>query len=151
MSRDLGFEVVDVYVGPERKRYVVHKNLLVRQSDYFKGALAGSFIEAEENSIHLKEEDPAAVALLIGWLYHGAIPGTENLTNPFGPFVTSMFSSPQPTQIPISEMGTIYPFNPSPAPTNNGPPHHLDMFQHICHQSHYTVFSPEELRLADYK
>jgi hypothetical protein len=67
ISRDLGFEIVDIYVGAERKRYVVHKKLLVDQSEYFHKALTGSFMEAEENSIHLKEEDPTAVALLIGW------------------------------------------------------------------------------------
>jgi hypothetical protein len=37
---------------------VVHKKLLAAQSDYFDKALNGRFREAEENSIHLKEEDP---------------------------------------------------------------------------------------------
>ena len=142
----MGIEVVNVYVGPERKRYVVHKNLLIAESDYFKAALLGSFIEAEENSIHLKEEDPAAVALLIGWLYHGVIPGTESFTNPFGPFTPTMFSSTQPIEIPVSEMGSAFQFNPTPTPDI---PNLMNMFQHLCAQSHYTIFSPEELRLAE--
>jgi len=62
----LGTEVVDIYVGPERKHYVVHKKPLTSRSEYFSKALDGHFREAEENSIHLKEDDPAAVALLIG-------------------------------------------------------------------------------------
>ena len=65
MFRDIGTEVVDIYAGPERKHFVVHKNLLTTQSEYFNKALTGNFLEAEEKSIHLKEEDPAAVALLI--------------------------------------------------------------------------------------
>ena len=56
--RDLGTEIVDIFVGPQRKRYVVHKKLLTIQSDYFDKALNGRFKEAEENSIYLKEEDP---------------------------------------------------------------------------------------------
>jgi hypothetical protein len=143
--RDLGVEVVDVFVGPERKRYVVHKNLLTAQSDYFKKALTGSFMEAEENSIHLKEEDPAAVALLIGWLYLGVIPGTAKIVGPFG---TSIFSSSQPIEIPVSEQGTVYQFHPAPERSTDGD---VVTFQHICHQYHYSIFSPEELRLADYK
>lgn len=142
-------EIVDVYVGPERKRYVVHKNLLTAESDYFKGALLGSFMEAEENSIYLKEEDPAAVALLIAWLYHGIIPGTENLTNYFGPFITTRFS-PSKIEIPVSEMGTVFQFNPTPSyEASRESMNHRNISQHLCSQSHYTIFSPEELRLAE--
>jgi hypothetical protein len=67
-DRDLGTEVVYVYVGaaPDRKHYVVHKQLLTSQSDYFDKALNGKFREAEENKIDLEEDDPAAIGLMIG-------------------------------------------------------------------------------------
>jgi hypothetical protein len=68
INRDLGTEVVSVYVGasPDRKHYVVHKQLLTSQSDYFDKALNGKFREAEENKIDLEEDDPAAIGLMIG-------------------------------------------------------------------------------------
>lgn len=142
----MGFEVVDIFVGPERKRYVVHKKLLTEQSDYFHKAFTGSFIEAEENSIHLKEEDPAAVALLVGCLYRGIIPGTGNLTNPSG---KATFSPSQTIQILTSEHGTSCPFLPSPHPVYSGLfgshplAQQMDTIQHICQQPQYTLFSPE--------
>lgn len=111
-------------------------------------------MEAEENSIHLKEEDPAAVALLIGWLYRGVIPGTEKYMSPF---IKSIFSFSETIQIPISEQGTLYPFTPTQIPVQAilfgglGSGSGSDCFHHICSQSQYTIFSPEELRLADYK
>jgi hypothetical protein len=66
INRDLGTDVVSIYVGPDRKHYVVHKQLLTSQSDYFDKALNGNFKEAEENKIHLEEDDPAAIGLMIG-------------------------------------------------------------------------------------
>lgn len=89
-------------------------------------------------------------------LYRGVVPGTENLTTPF---VKTIFSSPQTFQVPISEQGTLYPFVPIPVSGNGGLfgnsahllPNQTETFYHICHQSQYTIFSPEELRLADYR
>ena len=149
--RALGFEVVDLFVGPQRKRFVVHKDLLTAQSDFFSKALTGSFKEAEENSIHLKEEDPAAVALLVAWLYLGILPGSESLAAPF-----AVFPSPQTTQMPVSEKGTFYPFAPTllqdPHSSGlHGPYYQMESLNHICYQPHYGIFSQEELRLADYQ
>jgi hypothetical protein len=70
----MGNENVIIYVGPERKRCLIHKDLLTKQSEYFNSALNGKFKEAEENSIHLEEESPATFDLLVGWLYQGRIP-----------------------------------------------------------------------------
>lgn len=42
----------------------------------------GRFKEAEEGKIYLEEDDPAAVGLLIGWLYRGIIPGVKK-ASPF--------------------------------------------------------------------
>jgi hypothetical protein len=89
----------------------VHKKPLITQSEYFRNAFKGDFKEAHENSIHLKEEDPGAVALLIGFVYRGVIPGTEKKISPFAqPFISS--SREKPT-IPNAEIidGTRYPFS----------------------------------------
>ncbi|TAQ89871.1 hypothetical protein B7494_g1793 [Chlorociboria aeruginascens] len=150
-AENLGTEVVTIFVGPERKHYVVHKKLLTSQSEYFDKALNGRFKEAEENCIHLEEDVPAAVALLIGWLYRGVIPGTEK---PLSPFIRSNYpTSMEP--VPISDTGTrIVPFHATLILDQNRDQifsAHQDAFQHICFQNTYKTFSPEELRLADYK
>jgi BTB/POZ domain len=74
-------ESVIIYVGPERKRYLIHKDLLTKQSEFFDKALNGKFKEAKENSIYLGEESPDAFDLLVGWLYQGHIP---HIGSPFG-------------------------------------------------------------------
>jgi hypothetical protein len=157
----------------------VHKKPLVTQSEYFRNAFKGDFKEAHENSIHLKEEDPAAVALLIGFVYRGVIPGTEKKISPFAqPFISS--SREKPT-IPNAENidGTRYPFSTTTLPEENSTQgmrnqvstksktalfskQHMQkgvsqkltqtlQFQSICFLPQYSMFSHEELRLADYK
>jgi hypothetical protein len=79
----MGSQSVIIYVGPERKRYLIHKELLTKQSEFFNRALNGKFKEAEENSIYLEEESTAAFDLLVGWLYQGRIP---IIGPPFGGF-----------------------------------------------------------------
>lgn len=86
----MGNESVIIYVGPERKRYLIHKDLLTKQSEFFDKALNGKFKEAEENSIYLEEESPAAFDLLVGWLYQGRIPV---IGPPFGGFKTPEFDA----------------------------------------------------------
>lgn len=150
-AEDLGTEVIDIFVGPERKRYVVHKQPLTSKSEYFRTVFNGNFKEAQENSIHLKEEDPAAVALMIGWVYRGVIPGTGKKISAFAqPFV------PQPTKksdVPnaTSINGSQYPF----APYYEAEPHSSsglrNAFHNIGFQPQYRMFSQEELRLADYE
>jgi hypothetical protein len=81
----MGDESVVIYVGPERKRYLIHKDLLTKQSEFFDRALNGKFKEAEENSIYLVEESPVAFDLLVGWLYQDRIPVVGP---PFGGFKT---------------------------------------------------------------
>jgi len=70
----LGTETVNLYVGPEKKKFVVHKHLLTAQSKYFNGAFNRNFKEASEGSIFLEEDDPEVVDLLVVWLYRGSLP-----------------------------------------------------------------------------
>jgi hypothetical protein len=63
--------VIDIYVGPEKKRYVVHNHLLKSRSEYFDKALNGPFNEAKENSIYLEKDGPATVGLLVAFMYRG--------------------------------------------------------------------------------
>jgi hypothetical protein len=51
--------VVVVEIGAERKKYHVHKALLVHHSEYFAKALNGSWKEAGEGVVKLEDVEPA--------------------------------------------------------------------------------------------
>ena len=44
-------KMVKVNVGPERKRRVLHEDLICNRSDFFKKAFQGSFQEAAEKEL----------------------------------------------------------------------------------------------------
>lgn len=96
--------MVSIYVGQEGKQFVVHKALLTSQSEYFQKALDGGFKEAEENKIHLEEEDPAAVELLTAFLYLGIIPR---------PGAGKAPSKPLPALFPTETVANATPYSPS--------------------------------------
>lgn len=53
-------DYVKVYVGPERKLWILNEELLCNRVDYFRAAFrsgGGGFKEGAEKSIHLVEED----------------------------------------------------------------------------------------------
>jgi len=56
--------MVKVFVGPERKLFNLHEDLLCNRSEYFRSAFKGSFKEGSEKEIDLEEEDSEAFALL---------------------------------------------------------------------------------------
>ena len=64
-------ETVTLFVGPKRKGFVVHRDLLCYLVPYFSKTFEGAFHESSVNETYLKEEDPSAVELFIGWLYRG--------------------------------------------------------------------------------
>lgn len=80
----MGNEDVTVYVGPQKKIYLLHKQLLMSGSTYFEKALTGCYKEAEEGIIYLEEETTDAFDLLVRWLYQHKIIA---LKAPFGKIV----------------------------------------------------------------
>ncbi|MCJ1419905.1 hypothetical protein MMC32_006261 [Xylographa parallela] len=76
LARELGIETVSIFVGPKRKQYTVHKELLCKAVPFFCKAFGEAFNEAEMGEIYLSDENdnPAAVELFIHWLYKDAIP-----------------------------------------------------------------------------
>lgn len=183
--------MVTIYVGPERKRYLIHKDLLTKQSEFFDRALNGNFKEAEENSIYLEEESPAAFDLLVSLLYKGDVaaigpplggfkaPEVEVVErNPMisgailqmetldgtsyrrlvGPsqmgvhMSTIAFITPPENKgtskvayRPHTEPSTGFPYPPNPVASA------VDLIASISTQKEYRKWSPEELRLADYR
>jgi hypothetical protein len=63
-------------VGPEEVRFVVHETLLVHYSKFFRAALTGNFIEAQEKTVRMGEVDPDLFELFGHWLYYQRFPDT---------------------------------------------------------------------------
>ncbi|MCJ1434598.1 hypothetical protein MMC27_003967 [Xylographa pallens] len=72
----LGVAFVIFYVGPKRKHFIVHKELLVKALPHFSVAVSGRLSEGQQHEIYLKEKiyDPAIFEMVSRWLYKGAIP-----------------------------------------------------------------------------
>jgi hypothetical protein len=77
-SRVVGNEIVSIYVGPKRKKFTVHKKLICQASDFFSKGFTEGLQEAQENSMHLPEDDPNAFTLFIDWIYRSKIPERKN-------------------------------------------------------------------------
>ena len=50
--------IVIIQVGPEHRRYYLHKAFLIHYSEYFRKALSGPWKEAEEGVIPLEDIEP---------------------------------------------------------------------------------------------
>ncbi|OBT49086.1 hypothetical protein VE00_00116 [Pseudogymnoascus sp. WSF 3629] len=159
LAQLMGSDIVTVYVGPREKRYSIHKALLTSQSEYFEKALNGKFKEADEQTIRLPEDSPDAFDLLIGWLYQNQIPVLGYGPGPFDEFPRGIVvgatklgnAALKPNRgtgsvayLAHEEVsGTLFV---QPQGNNNM----RDRFEHICTQTEYNQYSPEELRLQDY-
>lgn len=61
-----------LYVGPERKKFTVHKDLACDRSEYIKMALEGNFQESKEG-LYLPDDDVGAFELFLSWMYGGEV------------------------------------------------------------------------------
>lgn len=66
-----------IIVGTAKKKFVVHEHLLTHYSDFFRGALSGRFIEAEEKAVKLESDCPDIFVFFVHWLYHQRLPEKE--------------------------------------------------------------------------
>lgn len=73
--------MVQTRVGPDQEVFTIHKNLLCNTAPYFKAALNGSFIEAQEQSIEMPEDDPTMFECFQVWIYTGSIVGANETKN----------------------------------------------------------------------
>src|SRR5258707_183269 len=69
----VGSEMVDLYVGPKKKHFRVHKALLCHKIPYFAGMFKSGFKEATENSANFPEDTPSTFDILSEWLYTGSL------------------------------------------------------------------------------
>lgn len=74
--------MVDLYVGPAKTRFHVHKAILCSKIPYFdKMFKSGGFIEASKNTAIFSEDGPQFFHILIEWVYSGSL-GSMNSSDP---------------------------------------------------------------------
>ncbi|OCL01342.1 hypothetical protein AOQ84DRAFT_329091 [Glonium stellatum] len=71
--------IFTIEVGPEKKPYLLHQDLLTHCSGYFRAALTGPFKEAEERKLHLEDVTVETFNAFVDWLYLGKLPGQKKL------------------------------------------------------------------------
>ncbi|KAF4627909.1 hypothetical protein G7Y89_g10249 [Cudoniella acicularis] len=65
----LGTEMVELYVGPEKKHFHVHKNILCKKVPYPTKMFESGFKEEIEGMANFPEDSTEAFDLLIEWIY----------------------------------------------------------------------------------
>ena len=74
--------MVNIYVGTERKKFHLHRDLLCERSEFFQASFDGHFKEAEAQELSLPEDSVESFELLVGWLYGASlmsIPSKDDL------------------------------------------------------------------------
>ncbi|TKA28542.1 hypothetical protein B0A54_16224 [Friedmanniomyces endolithicus] len=78
---------LDIYVGPERKHWSLHRNLLCHHSSYFETEFEGHEVPKPKggkkdggNKLELPEDNPKGFQLLVKWLYQGQMEDSSILT-----------------------------------------------------------------------
>jgi hypothetical protein len=70
----IGIDMVDIYVGPEKEHFHVHRVAVCSKIPYFEKIFKdGGFAESYTISATFPEDDPGSFDLLLGWVYHGSI------------------------------------------------------------------------------
>lgn len=73
-QRLLSGPTVNIFVGPQRRQWSVHRRLLCHHSSYFD-----DHASSENDSCELPDEHPRGFELLVRWLYQGSIDNVSTL------------------------------------------------------------------------
>jgi hypothetical protein len=76
--------MIKIYVGPEKRPFVMHEAALTARSCFFAAAMKGNWKEAQEKVVRLVEDDPDAFALYEQLVYTGSIPAMNKDQQRFG-------------------------------------------------------------------
>ena len=84
-KRLLAGPMVDIYVGPAKSHWSLHRNLLCHHSSYFETELQGHEVpkksdSTRHNRLELLEDDPRGFELLVKWLYQGRLEDVSDLS-----------------------------------------------------------------------
>ena len=71
--RFCGVEGVTLLVGPDKGKFLIHKDILCEASRYFDAAFSSGFKEATEQTLALEQENPRIVESFINWIYTGRL------------------------------------------------------------------------------
>ena len=63
-------DMVNIFVGPKRKNFHIHKALLCHHSSFFQRTLDGGFKEQEDKAVYLPDDDVKAFVLFVHWVYN---------------------------------------------------------------------------------
>ncbi|KAI9762830.1 MAG: hypothetical protein M4579_000183 [Chaenotheca gracillima] len=72
--------MVDVYVGPNKQHWRLHRELLRYVGRFFSRALSQDYREGQNSRIDFPEDDPEGFKLFVVWLYRGDLPPLINAT-----------------------------------------------------------------------
>ena len=61
--------MVNIFVGAERTKFHLHRDLLCNRSDYFRACFVGDFKEAKQKELSLPEDNAESFELFVTWLY----------------------------------------------------------------------------------
>lgn len=81
--------MVDVYIGPNGKKFHLHEDLLCDRSTFFEKAFKGHFKEGTDKTMHLPDEDIAPFELFVRWLYGATLctPTEEHISDYVGLYI----------------------------------------------------------------
>lgn len=69
-------EVVKISIGPEKKLYTIHKDLICHHSEYFRAAYNGRWKESEDG-VELEDVEPEVFGIFVHWLYLQRMPKND--------------------------------------------------------------------------
>ena len=61
--------MVDIFVGAQKTKFHLHRDLLCSRSDYFRACFEGDFKEAQQDELYLPEDNIESFELFVTWLY----------------------------------------------------------------------------------
>lgn len=64
-------KTVNLIVGPKRKTFVAHKDLLTHLVPYFAEVVSSQLLSSNNDDIYIGSSDPGAAQVFVGWLYRG--------------------------------------------------------------------------------
>ncbi|CZR67132.1 uncharacterized protein PAC_17031 [Phialocephala subalpina] len=78
---NMGSETVELIVGKDKAKFLVHKKLLCDKIPYFDKMFNGGFEEARSKIATFSEDRAQSMDLLLGWVYHGSIRKIQGTNN----------------------------------------------------------------------
>ncbi|KAF2804175.1 uncharacterized protein BDZ99DRAFT_467547 [Mytilinidion resinicola] len=70
---------VTLIIGPDATPFDIHRELLCKRSEFFRGAFKGGFREAGERSMVLDDVSVFLMRQFMRWIYNGAFPFTATI------------------------------------------------------------------------